>query len=104
MSGNVVTHQILQIVGHGERAGSATAVVLPTLSCRLVCIKAQSGNAGNVYLGNSSAVTVAGGDTDTTTGIELDAGQEIWLEISNLNQLYMICNNAGDDITYIGFG
>jgi len=103
-SGQEVTHQVLSIVGHGERAGSATAVQLPTQECRVVLIKAQSGNAGNVYLGRSSAVTVAAGDTDTTTGLELDAGQEIWMEIGNLNQVYMICNNAGDDVTYIAFG
>lgn len=103
-TGNQVIAQCLSVVGHGERAGSATAVQLPTLACREVHIKAQTGNAGNVYLGFSSAVTVAAGDTDTTTGYELDAGQEVIWPLKNLNELYMICNNAGDDITYICFG
>lgn len=98
---DVVSRRI-KTIATGEVAGSATAVVLPTISCDMIIIRAQSTNAGNVYLGTSSSATVAAGNTDATTGLELDAGQDTgWLPLSNLNQLFIICNNAGDDITYM---
>ena len=84
----------------GERAGSAAAVQLPDVAAKIVKIKAQASNAGNVYVG-VAGVTKPDGTTDTTSGWELDAGQEIELKISNLNMLYIICDNAGDDIVYL---
>ncbi len=86
---------------HGEVAGSVTAAVLPDVPVdSYAMIKAQSTNVGSVFIGSSSSVTVAGGTTDTTTGWELAAGQEMPVYVENLNLLYRICNNAGDDITY----
>ena len=85
----------------GEIAGSATAAQLPTVACRMVRFKAESANAGNVYLGTSSSVTKAAGTTSTTCGFELAPGADSgWLPISNLNLLWRICDNAGDDLTY----
>ena len=85
----------------GERAGSASAVQLPDVPCQMVWIKAVNSNAGNVYIG-FSGVTVVDGTTDTTSGFELDAGEVIGpLPIHNLNQLYLIGDNAGDDVTYL---
>ena len=84
----------------GERQGSASAVQLPDVVSKLIWIKAVNSNAGNVYIGFSGA-TVVDGTTDTTSGYELDAGETLGpIPIHNLNQLYMICDNAGDDITY----
>lgn len=94
---NLTAGQVLS----GERQGSATAVQLPSVPCKAVNIKAVASNGGNVYIGGPG-VTKVDGTTDTTTGLELDAGQETgWIEIDNLDKLYMICDNAGDDITYI---
>ena len=88
----------------GERQGSATAVQLPDVDCKMVWISARSDNAGSVFIGGSG-VTVPDGTTDTTSGLELDAGQMIGpLPVDNLNRLYMICDNAGDDITYLALG
>ena len=85
----------------GERAGSATAVQLPNVEGSLIWITALVSNAGNVYLGKSG-VTVPNGTTDTTSGIELTPGSSIGpLTLGNLNMLYIICDNAGDDITYL---
>ena len=85
----------------GEVSGSATAVVLPSVECSLVVIKAVSTNAGGVYVGGSG-VTVVNTTTDTTSGLELEAGDSTpWIPISNLNLLFIICDNAGDDITYL---
>jgi len=89
----------------GELAGSATALQMPNVPCRMVCFKAQYGNAGRVYIGFSASITVAAGTTDTTTGLELSAGDITpWLPASNLNLFWRICDNAGDDLTYITMG
>jgi len=85
----------------GEVAGSASAAQFPSLACSRVVIKALRSNSGNVYIG-IAGVTVVDGATDTTSGFELDAGEETpWLPVENMNELYRICDNAGDDVTYI---
>jgi len=85
----------------GEVSGSTTAKQLPDIPAAVIKIKAVIGNAGNVYLG-ASGVTKVDTTTDVTTGIELDAGEETgWIAIQNLNILYIICDNVGDDITYM---
>lgn len=88
-------------IASGELAGSATAVQMPAVACKMVKFKAVNSNAGNVYIGGSG-VTVVTGTTDATSGLELDAGEETgWLTVSNLNVFYRICDNAGDDLTYL---
>jgi len=90
-------------IASGEVSGSATAKQLPDIQCNMVMIKAVGSNAGNVYVGGSG-VTVVNGTTDTTSGFELGAGEETGIvPINNLNVLYIICDNAGDDITYLAF-
>jgi len=85
----------------GELSGSVTAVQLPNIPCSKVNIKAQVSNTGNVYIGKAG-VTIPDGSNDETTGFELDSGQETgWIWIDNLNKLYRISDNAGDDLTYI---
>ena len=85
----------------GERAGSATAVQLPSIKCRAVAITAVASNAGSVFLGGAG-VTVPNGTTDTTSGLELEAGDMTqFIPVDNLNIFYIICDNAGDDITYM---
>jgi len=92
-------------VATGERAGSATAVQLPSIAGSLINVKAVRSNAGNVYVGFISTLTVVDGTTDTTSGWELDAGEETgWLPLDNLDKLYIICDNAGDDIVYMVLG
>jgi hypothetical protein len=88
----------------GELQGSATALQLPDIDCRMVCFAALADNAGNVYLGGAG-VTVPNGTTDVTSGLQLKPGaMSPWLPLSNLNKLYRICDNAGDDLTYIAIG
>lgn len=89
------------ISGVGEVSGSATAKQLPTVTGGLCLVKAENGNAGDVYVG-ISGVTVADGTTDTTSGIELSASETTgWMPCTNLNNFYIITDNAGDDITYM---
>lgn len=85
----------------GELQGSATALQLPNITCKLVKFKARDDNAGNVYLG-AAGVTKPEGITDTTTGLQLDAGDDSgWIPVDNLNRFYRICDNTGDDLTYM---
>lgn len=85
----------------GELAGSATAAQCPTITCKLVMFTALASNAGKVYLG-AAGVTIPNGTTDTTSGIELAAGASTpWIPVDNMNRLYRICDNAGDDLTYL---
>lgn len=98
---DVASQPVFGTIAVGELAGSATAAQMPSQACRLVKFKAAYDNAGRVYIGGSG-VTKKDGTTDTTTGLELSAGEETgWLPVSNLNVLYRICDNAGDDLTYL---
>tara|TARA_R110000765_G_scaffold77622_3_gene152515 strand:- start:976 stop:1287 length:312 start_codon:yes stop_codon:yes gene_type:complete len=93
--------QYAKVAASGEHAGSTSADQLPDITAKAVNIKAVLGNSGNVYVG-FSGVTVVDGSTDVTSGWELDAGEETgWLPVGNLNELYIICDNAGDDIVYM---
>lgn len=88
-------------IATGELAGSTSAAQLPDVPCQMVCFHARDDNAGNVYIGGPG-VTKPDGTTDATTGYHLDAGEQTpWISLGNLNQLYRICDNAGDDLTYI---
>jgi len=88
-------------VATGELIGVTAATQLPSVACKMVNIKACNDNAGNVYIGGSG-VTVANGATDTTTGLQLDAGEETgWLTVDNLDTFYRIADNVGDDLTYL---
>jgi len=86
----------------GELAGTVTAVQMPDIPCSKVKFKAVRSNSGNVYIGVEGVTKVAGGANNTTSGYELDAGEETdWLWIDNLNKLYRICDNAGDELVYV---
>lgn len=85
----------------GEIQGSVVSFPMPDIPCCVVKFKAVRSNSGNVYIGRST-VTLPDGISDKTTGYELDAGEETdWLPISNLKLLSLICDNVGDDLTFI---
>lgn len=93
-----------QTVATGELAGATSATQMPSVACKLVMLRAVSSNAGKVYVG-PAGVTKVDGTTDTTSGLELAAGEQTpWLPIANLNQLWRICDNAGDDLSYVALG
>ena len=96
--------EIYNSVKSGEIQGAASATQMPDIGCRMVMFIALSDNAGNVYIGGAG-VTVPNGTTDTTSGITLDAGDATpFIPIQNLNLLYYICDNAGDDFCYLAVG
>lgn len=79
-----------------QLAGVTNVERLPNVPCGKVIIKALAGNTGNVYLGYDTSVT-------TATGFQLDAGDEIELNIDNLNKLYRICDGTADSVCYMVF-
>lgn len=93
----------MRLVATGELAGSATAIQMPNIGGKMVRLKAAYDNAGRVYVG-LTGVTVKDGTTDVTSGLEMNAGDAEWFFLNgNFNELYRICNNAGDDLTYAVF-
>jgi len=88
----------------GEVAGSATAAQFPhDVPGLYIRFKAHADNAGNVYIGRSG-VTVADGSSDQTTGLQLAAGEDTgWIPMpfGGSQVFYYICDNAGDDFTYM---
>ena len=85
----------------GEVSGSTTRKQLPDIEFELCQIKAVASNSGKVYVGNSG-VTKPDGTTDTSSGMELAAGDFTWFIMpGNLSDVWIICDNAGDDIVYI---
>lgn len=97
----VVEQRTYATVLTGELTGSVAAIQMPQVACKLVKFVAMPDNAGNVYIGGAG-VTAANGVTDATTGLVLDAGQDSgWIPVADMNQLYRITDNAGDDLTYL---
>lgn len=96
------TNENLCVTGHGEVEGSGSAKQLPSVPARYVTLRAFIGNSQNIYIGRSSAVTVPGGTQDATSGYPLDAGESITLPVKdNMDELWIICDSANDDLYYI---
>jgi len=92
---------ITETVKCGEIAGATSATQMPDIPCKLARFSAVSGNAGSVYIGGAG-VTIPDGTGDATSGMEIEPGDETgWIPLPNLNLLYYICDNAGDDLTYL---
>lgn len=91
---------VYSTVVSGEVAGSTTAAQLPDIPARLVVLKALSDNAAAVCVGGAN-VTIPAGTTDTTSGIQIAAGEQVTLYVDNLNKLFRICTNATDDLAYL---
>lgn len=86
----------------GELQGSTTALQLPDIPCTFVVISADLANAGNIYIGGAG-VTKIDGTTDTTTGLQIPKGTSQTFYVTNMNKLFRICDNAGDDCSYIAY-
>lgn len=85
----------------GEINVTVSAVQLPDIDCSLVAFKAQTGNAGVVYIGGPG-VTVTDGSTDTKSGWPLAPDEETgWLPVRNLNKIWVIGSASGDDLSYM---
>ena len=82
------------IAGHGQTTVGASAVQMGALECQSVLLKAPASNTGNVFIGNSSAVTAS-------TGFILGPGDAIEVGVGNLNLIYAIASTADQKLHYI---
>lgn len=96
----LVTLDLSRIVpGSAVRCGRQTVAIagervqLTDLPCRSASIRALSGNAGDIYLGDERV--------DSSTGFPLAAGDCLDLAIDNLRRLYIDAANNGDGIAYL---
>ena len=76
---------------------AGTAVVgTTTAEYKGFYIKALAGNTGIVYVGNDGANDVTSGN-----GYELSPGQDIYIEVNNLADLYFDSAEDGDKFCWI---
>ena len=76
----------------GQQAVTASAVVLPTVTSRFVCIRILSAGTQTVYFGPSGVTT--------STGMELLPGDGWCGSIDNLNRIFVIAGGTGSTIAY----
>ena len=62
----------------------------------LILIKALSTNTGLVYVGNDGA-----GDVTSSNGYELEAGDQIAVDVANLSDLWFDAATDGDKFAWI---
>lgn len=97
----IVQENVNTLAANGVFVPGASAAQLPSQTGHLFYITACKANTGTIYLG-SSTVTSTTNATNTTTGLELQAGQQVGpLPLTNLNQLYAKATVATDAITYL---
>jgi len=86
---------------HGSKLTEAAACQLTTSSVKCergVTVKASASNSGIVYVGNSD---VTKGTTNSTDGYELSAGNSIFIEVNNVNKVYIIGTDVNHRVSWI---
>jgi len=93
------TTGIMGTVGH---AGDSTAVTLRASATLVsgVTVKAYSGNAASVFVGFGTNTTATTSGTTVTGGIELAAKESVFIEIDDINKVWVNAAAAGV-VTYI---
>jgi hypothetical protein len=61
-----------------------------------VTIKAKFGNSGNIYVG--------GNPVTSSTGLILQPGEAVSLDIANLATVFIDSDNNGEGVSYIAVG
>ena len=72
---------------------AGTAVQLQTSANLSLTIKALAGNTGLIYVGDSTV--------DSSTGLELSAGDSVSLAISQNNVIWLDCSVNGEGVSVI---
>ena len=81
---------------------AAGGTVTASVACKLVRFKARNSNAGTVFMGGGTTVTVPDGTTDATTGLGLIANDDTgWIPAANVNQFYFISSGTANAVTYL---
>jgi len=78
---------------------TAEALTTTSFKCaKSILIKADAGNTGIVYVGQSD---VTAGDTAATDGIPLAAGEALELEVSDISNIYVIASVTAQKVYWI---
>lgn len=81
--------------GHGSVGTSAAQVSAHALrAVKCVKIKADLGNSDNVYVGYDNTVA-------SSNGYQLDAGEEVIIEIDALNKVWVIGGAASQGYSWL---
>lgn len=83
--------QSVATAGTAEALNGGTSLTVPDGSS--LAVRANGGNAGNIYVGDS---TVA-----STNGFILGAGESIGLQVSDVADVYIDADNAGEGVSWI---
>jgi hypothetical protein len=103
LSGTGVNSKITEIVKptslySGYRDVPTSAAVLSTSSIRVkagVHLKAPTTNTATVYIGTNALATSA------INGFPLDPGESLYLEIDNINKIFVVSSSDRQKINYI---
>jgi len=74
-------------------AGTAVALASSSVSISKVTIKANAGNTGDIFVGDSGVTS--------SNGLILAAGESVDVSIDDLNKVYIDSATNGDGISYI---
>ncbi len=75
-------------------SGTEVALAASTALKHGVTVKALLGNSNNIHVGLNGVTT--------STGFQLDAGQEIFLKVANLATVYIDADTNGEGVSFIG--
>lgn len=77
-----------------DSSNSATRITTENTAIRMVRIKANSSNTGEIHIGSNNLTT-------TNSGLSLAAGEEANVYINNLKEVWVLATQAGDSIGYL---
>lgn len=83
--------------GHGTIGTSAAKAGPAFTAVKGIKIKADLGNSNNVYVGFDGNVT----NTGAGQGFELDAGEEVFIEIDSLDKVWVIGGASSQGYSYV---
>lgn len=100
-AGLPVTDAVATAFDHGSNtinSASPTQLASTHKAVKGVIVKAASTNGGRIFIGNNdvTADTVA-----STDGLELAAGESVFIPISDVNKVYLIADIVGQKVFYL---
>lgn len=77
----------------GQGSVTGTAAALPSNPCKKVTLKANTANTITIFIGPSGITT--------STGLALDPGDSVVLEVSNTNIIFTVASTTGAGYSWI---
>lgn len=77
----------------GQGSVTGTAAALPANACKKVTLKANTANTITIYIGPTGVTT--------STGLALDPGESVVIEVSNTNLIFTVASTTGAGYSWI---